>query len=60
MKVELSYDDGKTWQQVSGHDGRFRLSAPKKASFVSLRASARDSAGNTVNQTVIRAAGLLH
>jgi subtilisin family serine protease len=60
VKLELSYDDGRTWQQASGHDGKFRLSAPKKAAFVSLRASARDSAGNTVHQTVIRAAGLLH
>ncbi len=60
VKLELSYDDGRTWQRASGHDGRFRLDAPKKAAFVSLRASSRDSAGNAVNQTVIRAAGLLH
>ncbi|MFG1706643.1 S8 family serine peptidase [Nonomuraea sp. M3C6] len=59
ITLELSYDDGKTWQRSTcGHDGRCRLDAPKKASFVSLRASAGDSAGNTVTQTVIRAVGL--
>jgi subtilisin family serine protease len=60
VTLELSYDDGKTWQRASGRDGRFRLDAPRNAAFVSLRASARDSAGNAINQTVIRAAGLLH
>ncbi|WP_329189661.1 hypothetical protein [Actinacidiphila glaucinigra] len=43
---------------VRGSDGRFRLDAPGKASFVSLRASAKDDAGNSVKQTVIRAFGL--
>ncbi|WP_294002391.1 S8 family serine peptidase [Streptomyces sp.] len=59
VTLELSYDDGKTWHRASGgSDGRFRLDAPRKVSFVSLRASARDTAGNTVSQTVLRAAGL--
>ncbi len=57
--LELSYDDGRTWHKAAcGSDGRFRLDAPDKASFVSLRASAKDSAGNAVHQTVIRAFGL--
>ncbi|SNT50428.1 PA domain-containing protein [Actinacidiphila glaucinigra] len=57
--LELSYDDGRTWRKAAcGSDGRFRLDAPGKASFVSLRASAKDSAGNSVQQTVIRAFGL--
>ncbi|WP_326578940.1 S8 family serine peptidase [Actinacidiphila glaucinigra] len=57
--LELSYDDGRTWRKAAcGSDGRFRLDAPNKASFVSLRASAKDSAGNSVKQTVIRAFGL--
>lgn len=57
--LELSYDDGRTWHKAAcGRDGRFRLDAPGKASFVSLRASVKDSAGNSVNQTVIRAYGL--
>jgi hypothetical protein len=57
--LELSYDDGRTWHTATrdGH-GNFRLDAPGKASYVSLRASARDSAGNSVRQTVIRAFGV--
>lgn len=55
----MSYDDGRTWRKTAcGHDGRFKLSAPKQARFVSLRAGAHDSAGNAVTQTVIRAFGL--
>ncbi|MGW3691135.1 S8 family peptidase [Streptomyces sp. NPDC005125] len=59
VTLEVSYDDGHTWRKItSGHDGRFGLSAPKQAQFVSLRAHAHDSAGNAVAQTVIRAFGL--
>ncbi|MFG2071834.1 S8 family serine peptidase [Nonomuraea maritima] len=59
VSLEVSYDDGKTWQRPkAGHDGEFRLHAPKGASFVSLRAGAGDSAGNAVTQTVMRAVGL--
>ncbi|MEU0434037.1 S8 family serine peptidase [Streptomyces sp. NPDC006290] len=59
VTLEVSYDDRHTWREItSGDDGRFRLSAPKGAQFVSLRAHAHDSAGNTVTQTVIRAFGL--
>ncbi|WP_432043885.1 S8 family peptidase [Streptomyces cadmiisoli] len=57
--VEVSYDDGRTWHRVAaGRDGRFALSAPRQADFVSLRTTARDSAGNTVTQEVTRAFGL--
>ncbi|MET9407992.1 S8 family serine peptidase [Streptomyces sp. NPDC002935] len=59
VTLEVSYDDGHTWREItSGDDGRFGLSAPKGAQFVSLRAHAHDSAGNAVTQTVIRAFGL--
>lgn len=59
VSLEVSYDDGRTWRKTAcGHDGRFKLSAPKQARFVSLRAGAHDSAGNAVTQTVIRAFGL--
>jgi hypothetical protein len=51
-EVEVSYDDGRTW-----HPGG-ALKAPRSASFVSLRVSARDSAGNTVTQEITRAFGL--
>lgn len=59
VTLEMSYDGGTTWHRATcDHNGRYRLDAPKKASYVSLRASAEDSAGNAVHQTVIRAFGL--
>ncbi|MEU6497751.1 S8 family serine peptidase [Streptomyces sp. NPDC046984] len=61
--VEVSYDDGRTWHQLTRHyatDGgaRVRLDAPGRATFLSLRVRASDARGNTVTQTVIRATGL--
>ncbi|WP_308011763.1 S8 family serine peptidase [Actinacidiphila acidipaludis] len=59
VTLEVSYDDGTTWRKATAdHDGGYRLDAPHAASYVSLRASAVDSAGNAVHQTVIRAFGL--
>ncbi|MGW2051309.1 peptidase, partial [Streptomyces sp. NPDC001858] len=59
VTMEVSYDDGRTWRQARpGHDGRFKPAGPRKAQFVSLRAHAKDSAGNTITQSVIRAFGL--
>jgi hypothetical protein len=62
-EVELSYDDGRTWQraglrEVGDGSARVRLDAPRSATFLSLRVHASDSQGNAVEQTVIRAAGL--
>ena len=57
--VEVSYDDGAAWTQLTADkQGRFRLSAPAAATFVSLRLSASDSVGTSVDQTIIRAVGL--
>ncbi|WP_236060168.1 S8 family serine peptidase [Actinacidiphila acididurans] len=58
-RVEVSYDDGTTWTPltVDAH-GHYRFNAPRAAAFASLRLSASDSAGNTVDQTIIRAVGL--
>jgi len=60
--VWASYDDGKTWQriQVVTANGQTRatLAPPRSAKFVSLRGTAHDQAGNSVDQTVIRAFGL--
>jgi Subtilase family/PA domain len=60
--LEVSYDDGRTWQRttpVHHRDGwRITLRAPGTATFVSLRATARDGAGNGVSQTITRAFGL--
>ncbi|MBM7488917.1 hypothetical protein JOD64_000139 [Micromonospora luteifusca] len=62
VTVEVSYDDGATWQKQRltrhGDGWRTSLSAPAKAGFVSLRTTARDSAGNTVSQDITRAFGL--
>jgi hypothetical protein len=59
LRVEVSYDDGRTWQPVELRRGpggtRAILAHPRGAGFVSLRAKAADSAGNTVEQTIIRA-----
>lgn len=61
--VEVSYDDGRTWHhraQRSTRTGSFqvRLDAPGRAAYVSLRVHASGRGGETVTQTVIRAAGL--
>jgi subtilisin family serine protease len=59
LDVDLSYDDGATWQkaQVVSALGKSWLVVqhPNRPGFVSLRAQATDSAGNTVKQTIIRA-----
>ncbi|MFF0339591.1 S8 family serine peptidase [Kribbella sp. NPDC004875] len=60
--LQVSYDDGATWQPVSlsragtGWVADVRL--PKGASYLSLRATAGDDAGNKVSQEVIRAAAI--
>ncbi|MFJ4466911.1 S8 family serine peptidase [Streptomyces sp. NPDC089424] len=62
VAVELSYDDGRTWHKAevtaSGGGWRTTLDAPRKASYVTVRATAADDRGNTVHQTVTRAFGL--
>jgi hypothetical protein len=55
----VSYDDGATWAAVPVKPSREGWIAtvrhPSGAGFVSLRATAVDSAGNTVTQTVVHA-----
>ncbi len=59
LKVEASFNDGKAWSAVPtrqiGDGGLAVLQHPAGKGFVSLRITARDNAGNTVTQTVIRA-----
>lgn len=59
LTVEISYDDGKTWQAVqltgSGYTRTATVSHPSGNGFASLRATAADGAGNTVRQTIIHA-----
>ncbi|MFD5065591.1 S8 family serine peptidase [Streptomyces sp. NPDC058394] len=60
--LEVSYDDGKTWQRAdldrSGNGWNTSLHAPASAGFATLRVTARDNAGNSVSQTITRAFGL--
>jgi len=55
LVVEASFDDGATWRKVPVVGGAAKIPPPRGDGFVSLRATAADSAGNTVTQTVIRA-----
>ncbi|WP_189185260.1 S8 family serine peptidase [Streptomyces albiflavescens] len=61
-KLEVSYDDGKTWKAVPLSGGKASwtgtLSVPRGAEFISLRASARDDRGGSVSQEIIRAVGV--
>ncbi|MFB7110795.1 S8 family serine peptidase [Streptomyces sp. NPDC056291] len=61
-KLEVSYDDGKTWSSVglagSGASWKGELQVPKNATSVSLRASASDDKGATVSQEIVRAVGV--
>ncbi|GEC08090.1 hypothetical protein SSP24_57450 [Streptomyces spinoverrucosus] len=60
--LEVSYDDGQSWRPVrlTGEAGSWRgvLSVPRDASYVSLRASARDDRGGSVIQTITGAIGV--
>ncbi|MER6826401.1 S8 family serine peptidase [Streptosporangium sp. NPDC000563] len=55
LAVEVSYDDGATWSRAKVHNGAVTLRHPAAGGFASLRATSTDTAGNTVEQTVIRA-----
>ncbi|MET8307734.1 S8 family serine peptidase [Micromonospora sp. NPDC005173] len=56
LSVEVSFDDGATWQRVPVADGFATVRHPDSAGgFVSLRASAEDVHGNAVKETIIRA-----
>ncbi|WP_406032516.1 S8 family serine peptidase [Nocardioides sp. NBC_00163] len=61
--LEVSYDGGSTWTAVKlrkdGDRWETRLRIPARgADLVSLRATARDDAGNTVTQKVVSAFGV--
>jgi hypothetical protein len=58
-RVQVSFNDGKTWQATSvtaAGGGRFRaaFSAPAGA-FVTLRVTATDAAGGSIRETILRA-----
>ncbi|MFJ3404239.1 S8 family serine peptidase [Promicromonospora sp. NPDC090134] len=61
--LEVSYDGGTTWSKVSlrRDDDRWKVTLripPRGADLVSLRATARDDAGNSVTQEVTAAFGV--
>ncbi|MET8996436.1 S8 family serine peptidase [Amycolatopsis sp. NPDC004169] len=65
VKAWASYDDGKTWRAVdvkrTGKSYEATIDHPSLRatnSYVALRVQATDSAGNAVDQTVLRAYGL--
>nr|WP_221382958.1 S8 family serine peptidase [Actinoplanes polyasparticus] len=62
LTLDVSYDDGATWHRAAVRwrpDGwSTRITAPRAAQFVTLRTSARDTRGNTVDQRITRAFGL--
>jgi hypothetical protein len=60
VRMELSYDDGRHWTRVDGHGfGGLQVfmmpAAPSGAAFASIRATATDTRGNRLDQTVQRA-----
>ncbi|HTF12985.1 MAG TPA: S8 family serine peptidase [Asanoa sp.] len=55
LRVDVSTDDGVTWRQATVRAGTALV--PPGRTPVSLRVRATDRAGNTIDQTVIRAYG---
>jgi hypothetical protein len=63
VTAHVSFDDGATWTAVAATqtgDGRYRLvydqpPLGRTSGFASLRVTAADAAGNTIDQTIIRA-----
>jgi hypothetical protein len=60
VTVQVSYDDGATWHAVTARaigGGKFQAMYrhPAHGQYVSLRVSASDGAGNSEQQTLIRA-----
>jgi hypothetical protein len=62
VSLDVSYDDGATWQHTTltrtAKGWSTQLNAPAHARFVTLRTSAGDTEGNTVTQSITRAFGL--
>ncbi len=62
LTLDISYDDGATWQKASlthrGDGWETTLHAPAKTAYATLRTSAHDRQGNSVTQSITRAFGL--
>ncbi|MEU5939679.1 S8 family serine peptidase [Micromonospora sp. NPDC047548] len=55
LTVEVSYDDGATWTKAKLEDGAALVHHLAGSGYVSLRATASDTSGNAVTQTILRA-----
>ncbi len=59
LGLEASFDDGASWEPLDVHRiddrGLAVVSHPDTPGFVSLRATVKDSAGNSGSQTILRA-----
>ncbi|MGW1452808.1 S8 family serine peptidase [Micromonospora sp. NPDC002411] len=59
LTVDVSYDGGKTWQSArvrhGGHGWTATVRHPAGPGYASLRATAKDAAGNTVTEKIIQA-----
>ncbi|MEV4385737.1 S8 family serine peptidase [Micromonospora sp. NPDC049580] len=59
LRVDVSYDGGRTWRPArvrhGGHGWTATVRHPAAPGHVSLRATARDAAGNTVTERIIQA-----
>ncbi|WP_367130278.1 S8 family serine peptidase [Saccharothrix sp. HUAS TT1] len=55
VRVDVSFDDGKTWRRAPVVGDAAHVWNPAEAGYASLRASGSDSDGNTFEHTVIRA-----
>ncbi|MFI7700992.1 hypothetical protein [Nonomuraea sp. NPDC049480] len=53
--LEVSGDDGTTWQRIPVTDKAATVRNPQVAGFVSLRVTAWGAAGTELTQTIIRA-----
>ncbi len=55
LTAEISFDNGAIWKPAPIRKGQVVVNHPAMEGFASLCAKAVDTAGNTVEQTVIRA-----
>jgi hypothetical protein len=58
LSVDVSYDDGTTWQRADVHRDHDHWSVTvrhPRAGYVSLRSRATDGDGNRLDQTIVRA-----
>ncbi|WP_407837108.1 S8 family serine peptidase [Streptomyces sp. DSM 116496] len=54
-RVQVSYDEGRTWSPLHVRHGRVEVRTPAKGGTVSLRGTVTDRSGNTSEVTVLRA-----